>query len=101
MFAGSALADCSFLASDIKTCQSKGKIVTISLGGATGQVGFPDAGTANDFAETIWNMFLGRVILSQFRRIRADTKSKEVVGQNKIPILNIYFTNGSAETRRK
>jgi len=62
VFAGSALADCSFLASDIKTCQSKGKVVTISLGGATGQVGFPDAGTASDFAGTIWDMFLGRVI---------------------------------------
>ena len=100
VFAGSALADCSFLASDIKTCQSKGKVVTISLGGATGQVGFPDAGTANDFAGTIWDMFLGRVIFSQFRRSCADKESKEVVGQ-KTPILNIYLTDGSAETRRK
>lgn len=67
------------MASDIKTCQSKGKIVTISLGGATGKVGFPDAGTANDFAKTIWNMFLGRDFF-QFRCSRTDVNYKEVVG---------------------
>ncbi|KAF5355650.1 hypothetical protein D9756_004210 [Leucocoprinus leucothites] len=58
-FPNSDLADCSFLASDIKTCQSKGKLVTISLGGATAKVGFSSAGQANDFAETVWDMFLG------------------------------------------
>jgi chitinase len=53
-FAGSQLLDCSFLASDIKSCQAKGKKVTISLGGADG------SGTADAaFADQIWDLFLG------------------------------------------
>ncbi|KAF7306627.1 Glycoside hydrolase family 18 protein [Mycena indigotica] len=58
-FPGSSLPNCASLASDIQTCQSKGKLVTLSLGGATGGVGFSsdDQGTA--FAQTIWNLFLG------------------------------------------
>lgn len=47
------------MASDIKYCQSKGKLVTLSLGGATGSVGFQSEDQANAFAETIWNVFLG------------------------------------------
>jgi len=58
-FPNSDLADCSFLASDIKECQSKGKMITISLGGGTAKVGFSSAAQASDFAETIWDMFLG------------------------------------------
>ena len=58
-FPNSDLADCSFLASDIKQCQANGKLITISLGGATAKVGFGSAGQAEDFAETVWNMFLG------------------------------------------
>ncbi|KAL0950817.1 hypothetical protein HGRIS_007581 [Hohenbuehelia grisea] len=58
-FRGTNLADCSFLASDIRTCQSKGKIVTISLGGATGKVGFSSDAQAQGFAQQIWDMFLG------------------------------------------
>ena len=55
-FPGTELPDCSALASDIETCQSKGKIVTISLGGATGAVGFQSDSQAEDFADTIWNL---------------------------------------------
>ncbi|THH09867.1 hypothetical protein EW145_g1710 [Phellinidium pouzarii] len=58
-FPGTDLPDCSALASDIETCQSMGKIVTISLGGATGSVGFSSDSQAESFAETIWNLFLG------------------------------------------
>lgn len=58
-FPGTALANCASLASDIKTCQAKGKIVTLSLGGATGSVGFQSDSQAQTFAQTIWNMFLG------------------------------------------
>jgi len=58
-FPNSNLADCSFLASDIKQCQANGKMITISLGGATAKVGFSSAGQAQDFAETVWDMFLG------------------------------------------
>ncbi|KAI0084132.1 glycoside hydrolase family 18 protein [Irpex rosettiformis] len=59
VFAGSQLPQCSFLASAIETCQSKGKIVTISLGGATGAAGFTSDSQATAFADQIWNLFLG------------------------------------------
>ncbi|EJF62645.1 glycoside hydrolase [Dichomitus squalens LYAD-421 SS1] len=59
LFPGTNLPDCSFIASDIETCQSKGKIVTISLGGATGGAGFTSASQASAFGDTIWNLFLG------------------------------------------
>ncbi|KAI9277836.1 glycoside hydrolase superfamily [Sporodiniella umbellata] len=47
------------MAPDIKYCQSKGKLVTLSLGGATGGAGFQSEQQALSFADTIWNMFLG------------------------------------------
>ena len=59
VFPGTSMPDCSFMASDIEFCQSKGKIVTISLGGATGEVGFASDSEAETFADTIWNLFLG------------------------------------------
>lgn len=58
-FPGTDLPNCSALASDIAQCQAKGKIVTLSLGGATGSVGFASDSQAQTFANTIWNMFLG------------------------------------------
>ncbi|TFK49755.1 glycoside hydrolase [Heliocybe sulcata] len=58
-FSGTALAKCQAMAPDIKTCQSKGKIVTLSLGGATGRVGFSSDSQARGFADTIWDLFLG------------------------------------------
>lgn len=58
-FPGTTLPDCASLADDIKACQKKGKIVTLSLGGATGSVGFTDDSQASDFADQIWNLFLG------------------------------------------
>ncbi|RPD72443.1 glycoside hydrolase [Lentinus tigrinus ALCF2SS1-7] len=59
VYSGTALANCSFLAQDIKTCQAAGKIITLSLGGATGQVGFSSDSQAESFADQIWNLFLG------------------------------------------
>ncbi|CAA7258784.1 unnamed protein product [Cyclocybe aegerita] len=58
-FAGTDLADCSFMASDIQKCQAKGKLVTLSLGGATAKVGFNSDAQAAGFARVIWDMFLG------------------------------------------
>ncbi|KAJ7275384.1 class III chitinase [Mycena haematopus] len=58
-FPGTALPNCASLATDIKTCQSKGKLVTISLGGAGGGVGFSSDAQGTTFANTIWNLFLG------------------------------------------
>jgi chitinase len=58
-FPNSKLIDCSFMASDIKQCQAKGKKITLSLGGATAKVGFNSKSLAESFAEEVWNMFLG------------------------------------------
>lgn len=58
-FPGTNLPNCASVGQDIKTCQAKGKIVTISLGGATGSVGFSSDDQGQTFADTIWNLFLG------------------------------------------
>ncbi|KAF9073813.1 glycoside hydrolase family 18 protein [Rhodocollybia butyracea] len=58
-FPGTLLPDCSALASDIETCQAAGKLVTISLGGANGGVGFTSDAEGTAFAQTIWDLFLG------------------------------------------
>jgi chitinase len=59
-FAGTQLLDCSFLASDIEECQAAGKIVTLSIGGASGgSVGFQSDTQATQYAQVIWDIFLG------------------------------------------
>lgn len=58
-FPGTALSNCTSLAPDIEECQSKGKIITLSLGGADSSVGFVNESQAENFADTIWNSFLG------------------------------------------
>ena len=50
---------CTSVGADIKTCQAKGKIVTLSLGGAGGSVGFQSDDQGVALAGQIWNMFLG------------------------------------------
>ncbi|KAI9061208.1 carbohydrate-binding module family 5 protein [Trametes sanguinea] len=59
VFPGTSLPNCTFLASAIEYCQSRGKIVTISLGGATGAASFTSAAQASAFGDTIWDLFLG------------------------------------------
>lgn len=54
-----SLLDCSDMADQIKECQSNEIKVMISLGGAAGQYGFTSDDQAEQFATTIWNMFLG------------------------------------------
>ncbi|KAJ8496865.1 hypothetical protein ONZ51_g855 [Trametes cubensis] len=58
-YSGTDLANCSFMAEDIKQCQAAGKVITLSLGGATGEVGFSSDSQAETFADQIWNQFLG------------------------------------------
>jgi chitinase len=53
------LANCAAIADDIKFCQSKGKAVTLSLGGATGGAGFQSDSQASTFADNVWNLFMG------------------------------------------
>ncbi|KAI0324745.1 glycoside hydrolase [Cubamyces sp. BRFM 1775] len=59
VFPGTQLANCSFMAEDIKQCQAAGKVVTLSLGGATGEIGFSSDSQAETFADQIWDQFLG------------------------------------------
>ncbi|KAF9970158.1 Chitinase 1, partial [Actinomortierella ambigua] len=58
-FPGSNLLSCPQIGADIKTCQSKGKALVISIGGASGAYALetPEQGAA--FAEQIWDTFLG------------------------------------------
>ncbi|EIW80350.1 glycoside hydrolase family 18 protein [Coniophora puteana RWD-64-598 SS2] len=58
-FSGTDMPDCSALAAGIEACQAKGKTVTISLGGATGAIGFTSDSQAQTFAQTIWDLYLG------------------------------------------
>lgn len=53
----SGLLHCSTIAADIETCQSLGKKVLLSLGGASGAYGFTNNDEAEAFAETLWNTF--------------------------------------------
>ena len=45
--------------SDIATCQAAGKVILLSLGGATGTYGFSSASEASTFATTLWDTFGG------------------------------------------
>lgn len=48
---------CGQMATDIATCQSSGKKVLLSLGGATAQTAFTGDDQATAFASTLWNLF--------------------------------------------
>lgn len=50
---------CPETGAGVRMCQSKGKAVILSLGGAAGAYGFLDDAEARDFAHMIWNLFLG------------------------------------------
>ncbi|KAL2126931.1 hypothetical protein VTI74DRAFT_11596 [Chaetomium olivicolor] len=57
-FPGTQLLSCPQIEEDIKTCQSLGKSILLSLGGATyTEGGFASAAEATTWANTIWEMF--------------------------------------------
>ncbi|SCV00503.1 LAME_0G10154g1_1 [Lachancea meyersii CBS 8951] len=56
---GDGLLHCDQIGQDIKTCQSQGKKVMLSMGGAIGSYGFSSDSEAEDFATTLWNTFAG------------------------------------------
>ncbi|KAJ2785296.1 Chitinase 2 [Coemansia javaensis] len=56
-FEGSTLLHCPSMAKDIKFCQSKGKAVLLSMGGASGAYGFSGDADGTKFADTVWDMF--------------------------------------------
>ena len=53
------LFHCPKMEQGIKDCQSNGKKVLISLGGAAGLYGFTSDTQATKFAQTLWDLFLG------------------------------------------
>ncbi|RKP38501.1 glycoside hydrolase superfamily [Dimargaris cristalligena] len=58
-FPGTDLLYCPDIGKDVSYCQSRGKKVLLSLGGAAGSYGFANDADAVKFASTIWNLFLG------------------------------------------
>ncbi len=50
---------CSQVGMDIATCQSKGKIVLLSMGGGAGAYAFTSDAQGEAFAQTMWDLFLG------------------------------------------
>lgn len=61
------LPSCPELARNIITCQSLGKKVLLSLGGANGTMNFTSDAQAITFAWTIWNLFGGGDTTSDLR----------------------------------
>ncbi|CAM0136990.1 Chitinase 2 [Umbelopsis sp. WA50703] len=56
-FSGTSLYHCPSIGADIKTCQSKGKKIILSLGGAVGSYGFTSDSAAQSYADEIWGLF--------------------------------------------
>jgi len=54
-----SLLHCPQIAEDIQTCQSLGVKTLMSLGGAVGTYTFNGNTQAREFAQTVWDMFLG------------------------------------------
>jgi chitinase len=61
VFPDTGLANCSFLASNIETCQSNGKVILMSIGGqaSDAKVQLTNDTMGEMFADNIWNLFLG------------------------------------------
>lgn len=58
VYAGTQLLNCPQLEEDIKTCQSEGKTILLSIGGATyTEGGFTDSASAESAAQSVWDLF--------------------------------------------
>ena len=68
------MLECGQMATDIATCQSSGKKVLLSLGGATAQTAFTGDDQAKTFASTLWNLFGGGTGLDAGLRPFGSTK---------------------------
>lgn len=68
------LLECGQMAQAIATCQSSGKKVLLSLGGATAQTAFTDDNQAETFASTLWDLFGAGTGLDAGLRPFGDTK---------------------------
>ncbi|KAI5910711.1 Chitinase 3 [Candida parapsilosis] len=67
-FTSDGILKCDNIAADIQSCQAKGKIVLLSLGGASGSYGFTSDDQAKKFAHTAWDLFGNSDTLSASER---------------------------------
>jgi chitinase len=76
------LLNCSeTIGTSIKSCQSKGKKIVLSLGGAVGSYGFTSDSQAQSFAHTLWGMFFeGTAALRPFGSAVLDGVDLDVEG---------------------
>lgn len=58
-YPGTKLLNAPSIGEDIKTCQSLGKKILLSMGGASGQYGFNDQQNAEQVATDLWNLVGG------------------------------------------
>jgi chitinase len=79
----------SLMSSQIKECQASRKIIIISLGGETSQVGFTTDSQAETFADQIWDMFLGGS--GQERPFGDAVLDGYVVSHSNFPLLPIFM----------
>ncbi|KAK1755479.1 carbohydrate-binding module family 1 protein [Echria macrotheca] len=105
-FPGSQLLRCPEIEADILSCQSAGKTLLLSLGGATyTEGGFSSPSEASAWADTIWAMF-GPVSSSSGNRpfggavVDGFDFDFEAATQNMVPFASRLRTLMDAETAR-
>lgn len=83
------------LSGDIEKCQEKGKKIFLSLGGGAGKYGFKDAADASNFANYLWEAFLGGSGESRpFGNVKIDGFDLDIEAPNDgDPALYIDFVN--------
>ncbi|KAK3323872.1 glycoside hydrolase superfamily [Cercophora scortea] len=108
VFAGSQLLSCPQIEADIKTCQSQGKSILLSIGGATyTEGGFTSSTEAITWANTLWAMFGPPQSSSTINRpfgtavIDGFDIDVEATSQNLVPFANQLRTNMDSATSGK
>ena len=61
------LLRCPEIEAAIGECQKRGKTLLLSMGGASGRYGFNSDAQAKQYANTIWNLFLGGTGMQSIR----------------------------------
>ncbi|KAK3318840.1 glycoside hydrolase family 18 protein [Apodospora peruviana] len=108
VFAGTQLLKCPQIEEDIKTCQTKGKTILLSIGGATyTEGGFSSSSEAATWANTIWAMFgpvqSGNTINRPFGSAVIDgfDLDFEAISANMVPFANQLRANMDAASSVK
>jgi chitinase len=72
---------CPTIGSDVEYCQSQGKAIFLSIGGAAGVYGFSSDAVAQTFAGTFWNMFMGGTSdVRPFGNVKIDGVDLDIEG---------------------